>query len=97
MQKGARKKTLQKAPPDQERPHQWKKLYKTVAKTGKIRAYICGTSKQQLKKHLIVEVTQARSSKYIEIIDNILLSLREKNITKAQALALKEELCSLYP
>ena len=48
------------------------------------------------KLRLIVEVTSKRSDHYEKIIDEIHESLEKDSLTKPEALALREELCSKY-
>ena len=74
----------------------WFKLSKTVAKNPE-RSYIMGSLAKGQKMRLIVEVPRTWSSKYSEIIDQIMQQLREKHLTKDQAKELRSELCKQYP
>ena len=58
------------------------------------RAYLQGSTEKGEKLHLIVEVTSKRSDHYEKIIDEIHESLEKDSLTKPEALALREELCS---
>ena len=51
-------------------------------------------SKKSKKPKLIVEVTKARSANYMNIIETIRLALQKDQITKEQAKAMREKLCS---
>lgn len=74
----------------------WIKLFKTIAKDP-ARSYITGRQTLQGKNKLIVEVSQKRSSCYLNITDIILKKLREENLSKEQAVALREKLCAEHP
>eukprot|EP00435_Cladocopium_sp_Y103_P069021 s140_g32.t1 len=73
----------------------WLKINKTRAKKHE-RAYLCGTKKIGEKNRLIVGVSRAKSSKYNLIIDKIKAALEKEHLSKEEAKALKEELCSKY-
>ena len=68
------------------------KLNKTHAKKPE-RAYITGTHVAGGKMKLVVEISRARSIKYAEHIDTILCKLNAKNLTKEEAIQLRETLC----
>ena len=70
----------------------WVKLNKTHAKKPE-RAYITGTHVAGGKMKLVVEISRARSIKYAEHIDTILCKLNAKNLTKEEAIQLRETLC----
>ena len=72
----------------------WLKLYKTVTKKDPFRAYICGTTEKDPQKRLIVEVTQKQSPDYLAIIEKIMEKLEKKNISKEEAMAMKQQLCN---
>ena len=97
LKKGALKKAAAKTKnsPSSGTSHTlWVRLYKTVTKKEPFRAYICGTTPQDPQKRLIVEVTQKQSPDYLAIIDNIMVKLEKKNISKDEALAMKQQLCN---
>eukprot|EP00435_Cladocopium_sp_Y103_P007990 s3238_g2.t1 len=73
----------------------WLKINKTRAKKPE-RAYLCGTKKIGEKNRLIVEVSRSKSSNYNLIIDKIKAALEKDHLSKEEAKALKEELCSKY-
>ena len=73
----------------------------TMTKTAKKpwRAYICGSTKEgALVKdcRLIVETTYTRHPKYLEILEDIKKKVMEENLTKEQALELREKLYNTY-
>ena len=74
----------------------WAKIKKTKAEKPVPRAYLQGSTEKGEKLHLIVEVTSKRSDHYEKIIDEIHESLEKDSLTKPEALALREELCSKY-
>jgi hypothetical protein len=61
------------------------------------RAYICGSHDQKDKVKLIVEVTEKRSSKYMQIMEHIFKSLKNQHITKNEALEMRTDLCLQFP
>lgn len=75
----------------------WVKLMKTVAKTGRLRAYICGTTVKNGKLTHIVEVAAAWSSQYKEIADKLMEELRVNALDKEQAKTLRDRLCEEMP
>lgn len=74
----------------------WVRLRKTVA-TNPARSYICGTKMPGQKLKLIVEVSEKMSSRYKDIIERLLGDLKDKNISKAEALKLRADLCKQFP
>ena len=74
----------------------WLVLQKTVGKKPE-RAYVLGTKVAGLKPRLIVEVTKTRSKKYSWVLDRIIDSLRKENLSKPEAIALREKLRKQYP
>ena len=59
------------------------------------RAYICGSHKPGALAadcKLILETTQKRSWKYLEVLKEIYTKLQEEHITKEEALQLRTEL-----
>ena len=71
----------------------WAKIRITRAKNPE-RSYITGTKDPDCKKlSLIVEISKKRHTKCHEIIDIIFSKLKEENLTKDEALALREQLC----
>jgi len=87
---------------DQPRDHDdvsrkpWLQLKTTVAKKP-ARAYICGSHDQKDKVKLIVEITEKRSSKYMQIMEHILDALKNQHITKNEALEMRTKLCLQFP
>ena len=80
--------------PDVDGPGPWVILRKTVGYKPP-RVYLTGTKNKESKKpKLIVEVTKARSANYMNIIETIRLALQKHHITKEQAKAMRERLCS---
>ena len=69
------------------------KLYKVVTKKEPFRAYIQGVSQHDPVKRLIVEVGRKQHPEYLKIVDQILEKLKSENISKQEAVALKQELC----
>ena len=59
------------------------------------RSYLTGSTDGG-KPHLIVEVSNKRCPKYLEVIRQIKESLEKHSITKAEAKALREKLCKDY-
>ena len=96
LKKGALKKAAGKADSSGslDGPCVWKNLYKVITKKEPLRAYIQGSSSDDVKKRLIVEVTQKQSPDYLAIIDKIYEKLKTDNISKAQALAMRADLCN---
>ena len=78
----------------------WLVLQKAVAKKPE-RAYVLGTKVEGLKPRLIVEVivevTKTRSQKYSWVLDRIIDSLRKGNLSKPEAIAIREKMCKQYP
>jgi hypothetical protein len=74
----------------------WHQLKTTVAKKP-ARAYICGTHHPKEKVKLIVEITEKRSSMYMNIMEHILDALKTQHITKKEALQMRADLCSEFP
>ena len=74
----------------------WLRLQKTIAKSP-ARSYILGSLEKGAKPKLIVEVSEKRSSQYIWIVDQILEQLKQKMLTKQQALDLRDALCAQHP
>ena len=93
--KGCSKKQEQKA---LQGDGPWLVLQKTVAKKPE-RAYhfVLGTKVEGLKPRLIVEVTKTRSQKYSWVSDRIIDSLGKGNLSKPEAIALREKMCKQYP
>ena len=89
-------KPLAKAKANFGNPQQtvWKKLHRTVAKKGMQRAYIQGTTEENPKKKLIVEVSKSMTENFEAVINRIMEELKAKNLTKEKALALRDELCA---
>ena len=93
----AKPKTLKKAEPLEKGVRKpWVKIKKTKAEKPIPRAYLQGSTEEGEKLHLIVEVSSKRSDHYEKIIDEIHESLEKDSLTKPEALALREELCSKY-
>ena len=74
----------------------WLVLQKTVGKKPE-RAYVLGTKVAGLKAKLIVKVTKKKSKKYSWVLDRIIDSLRKENLSKPEAIALREKTCKQYP
>ena len=71
----------------------WVKIRKTVAKKSNPRAYLTGTREEGSPLQLIVEVTAKRCPQgYLEIIDQIWTSLEKDDLTKEEAVDLREKL-----
>jgi hypothetical protein len=98
LPKAVAKTSLQKAAPlpkDAGVRKPWLKLTKTVGRNPP-RAYICGSHDQASKVHLIVEVTEKRSTHYLKIVDHIMDSLKADSLTKNEALELRHDLCTQF-
>lgn len=74
----------------------WLVLQKTIGKNPE-RAYVLGTKVKGLQPRLIVQVTKTRSQKYSWVLDRIIDSLRKENLSKPEAIALREKFCKQYP
>ena len=73
----------------------WTKLTWVQTKKAPWRAYICGSHKPGALAadcKLILETTQKRSWKYLEVLKEIYTKLQEEHITKEEALQLRTEL-----
>ena len=71
----------------------WLKLRITRAKNPE-RAYIQGTKEVDVKPYLIVQVTRKSTPHYKQVIDEIYCKLEKDWLSKAEALKLREELCT---
>ena len=71
----------------------WLKLRITKAKSPE-RAYIQGTTKEDVKPYLIVQVTRKNTPHYKQVIEEIYCKLQKDWLTKPEALALRASLCS---
>lgn len=69
----------------------WLKLSVTVTRKPPWRAYILGTTVAGEKPRLIVETTKHKHPKYQEILAALKQELESKNLTKEEALALRQE------
>jgi len=94
VRKVLKKPATKAAPLDQE--SRWLKLRKTNANTGRIRSYITGCKAKRGKMALIVEVPQSWSSQYSDIADKITQELRTNNISKKEALEMRDKLCKEF-
>ena len=74
----------------------WVKLRRCNAKNPE-RSYITGSTSEDGKPALIVEVSRTWSSKYMEITDKIYETLQKDGITKQEALGLRKSLCEQWP
>lgn len=70
----------------------WVKLSITYARKPQ-RAYIMGSKEDKAKPKLVVEVSSIRSAKYKEIIQRMYKKIKEENLSKEEALTLRDELC----
>jgi len=70
----------------------WKKLRIVFARKPQ-RGYITGTQEIGGKCKLIVEVSSIRSAQYKKVINTIYERLKDDNLSKAEALQLRSELC----
>ena len=78
---------------EKEGRKEWLKIKKTVTKKQP-RAYLTGTTEQDGKLRLIVEVTAKRCpGGYNQIIDEIWTALEKDCLTKEEARKMKEKLC----
>ena len=80
--------------PDQKRKPR-AKTPKTMANAPNKRAYLCGTTGLE-KKFLIVDVTEKRCPENWKIIDEVKAALESEHLTKAEARATRERLCSQH-
>lgn len=72
----------------------WVKLRVCNANKPVPRSYITGTTTKDSKKlNLIVEVSSKRTKKHKQIIAHIKKELEEKDLTKAEAIQLREDMC----
>ena len=72
----------------------WVKLRVCNANKPVPRSYITGTTTKDSKKlNLIVEVSSKRTKKHKQIIAHIKQELEEKDLTKAEAIQLREDMC----
>lgn len=74
----------------------WVKLLKTTSIKSE-RCYLTGTHEKNGKPKLIVEVTKRRSLQYHWVIDSIMKALKKDNLTKEEALQMREDLCAKFP
>ena len=75
----------------------WARLRFVQAKNPP-RCYITGTTDVRATKlPLIVEVSATWSSRYVDIGKRILKALNEENITKEEALQMRQSLCERFP
>ena len=74
----------------------WTKLWVTRAKNP-ARIYITGLKEGWAKKKLIVEVTEARSPRYLEIGEKLMKEIKTKDLSKKDAVALREKLVLKHP
>lgn len=74
----------------------WVKLKRCNAKNPE-RSYITGSTSEDQKPSLIVEISLRWSSKYMEITDKIFDALKSDSITKQEALDLRKSLCEEWP
>ena len=70
----------------------WVKLSITYARKPQ-RAYIMGSKEDKAKPKLVVEVSSIRSANYKEIIQRMYKKIKEENLSKEEALTLRDELC----
>ena len=70
----------------------WYKLFITYAKAPE-RAYMTGSMAEGKKKKLMLEISRQRSELYKEHSETILAQLKERHLTKAEAVDLRGELC----
>jgi UDP-N-acetylmuramate-alanine ligase len=73
----------------------WVKLLKTTSRKSE-RCYLAGTHEKGGKPSLIVEVAKRRSLQYHWIIDSIMEALKKANLTKEEALQMREDLCAIF-
>ena len=85
-------KALRKAPSEQPQKTKWVKLRKTTG-TNPERCYITGSTESRGKLKLIVEVSHKRTPHYKAIADTLMARIEEQQLSKEQALELREELC----
>ena len=69
----------------------WKKLFRVNAAKPR-RVYILGQKDGEDKKSLVVEISQARSSSFKAIANKLWKALHEENLSKEEALKLRETL-----
>jgi hypothetical protein len=75
----------------------WDRLRFVQAKNPP-RCYITGTTDVRATKlPLIVEVSATWSSRYVDIGKRILKALNDENITKEEALEMRQSLCERFP
>ena len=72
----------------------WVKLRQTNANNPK-RAYLQGCTDGG-KVHLIVEVTEKRCPKYLQVVEKIKTALEKDALTKAEAIQLRDDLCDKF-
>ena len=85
-------KALKKAPSEQPQKTKWVKLRKTTG-TNPERCYITGSTEIGGKLKLIVEVSHKRTPHYKAIADTLMARIEEQQLSKEQALELRDELC----
>ena len=85
-------KALKKAPSEQPQKTKWVKLRKTTGANPE-RCYITGSTEIGGKLKLIVEVSHKRTPHYKAIADTLMARIEEQQLSKEQALELREELC----
>ena len=85
-------KALKKAPSEQPQKTKWVKLRKTTG-TNPERCYITGSTEIGGKLKPIVEVSHKRTPHYKAIADTLMARIEEQQLSKEQALELRDELC----
>ena len=85
-------KALKKAPSELPQKTKWVKLRKTTG-TNPERCYITGSTEIGGRLKLIVEVSHKRTPHYKAIADTLMARIEEQQLSKEQALELREELC----
>ena len=85
-------KALQKASKEKPQKTRWAKLRKTTG-TNPERCYITGSTEIGGKLKLTVEVSHKRTPHYKAVADTLMARIEEQQLSKEDALALREELC----
>ena len=74
---------------DFEEPAPFSDIRVTHAQKGNKRAYLTGVSKETGARTLIVEVSETKTPKYLQMINDIKAHIEQKDLSKQEALALR--------
>lgn len=73
----------------------WLKLLMTYGRKPE-RSYVMGAKHESAKPRVIVGVTKTQSKQYRLVMDKIVEALKKENLTKSQAIELRDKLLEKY-